>query len=78
MLQQPDIAKLLLRLSLGVLILFHGVHKLIYGIDGVKAMVVAHGLPSFFAYGVYVGGAYRTYFYHTWTLRQSGCGSFGF
>ena len=55
MLQQPDIAKLLLRLSLGVLILFHGVHKLIYGIDGVKAMVVAHGLPSFFAYGVYVG-----------------------
>ena len=55
MLHQPDIAKFLLRISLGVLILFHGIHKLIYGIDGVKAMVTAHSLPSFIAYGVYMG-----------------------
>jgi len=55
MLYQPDIAKLLMRVSLSILILFHGVHKLIYGIGGVKAMVVAHGLPAFFAYGVYMG-----------------------
>ncbi|UCN00833.1 DoxX family protein [Sulfurimonas sp. SWIR-19] len=55
MLQNPDIAKLLLRLSLGVLILFHGIHKLIYGISGVKSMVVSAGLPEFLAYGVYVG-----------------------
>ena len=55
MLHQPDIAKLLLRIALGVLILFHGIHKLIYGISGVEAMVTAHGLPSFFAYGVYIG-----------------------
>jgi putative oxidoreductase len=55
MLQQPDIAKLLLRLTLGVLILFHGVHKLIYGIDGVTSLVTNAGLPSFMAYGVYVG-----------------------
>ncbi len=55
MFQQPDIAKLLLRVTLGVLILFHGVHKLIHGISGVKAMVMAHGLPSFMAYGVYAG-----------------------
>ena len=55
MLHQPDLAKLLLRISLGVLILFHGIHKLIYGISGVAAMVTAHGLPSFFAYGVYMG-----------------------
>jgi putative oxidoreductase len=52
---QPDIAKLLLRLTLGVLILFHGVHKLIYGIDGVRALVSSAGLPSFLAYGVYAG-----------------------
>ncbi len=51
----PDIAKLLLRVSLGVLILFHGVHKLIHGIAGVKHLVVAAGMPAFFAYGVYVG-----------------------
>ena len=55
MLHQPDIAKLLLRISLAVLILFHGIHKLIYGIDGVSAMVTAHGLPAFLAYGVYIG-----------------------
>ncbi|ADN08570.1 DoxX family protein [Sulfurimonas autotrophica] len=51
----PDIAKLLLRVSLGVLILFHGIHKVIHGIGGVKSMVVSAGLPEFFAYGVYVG-----------------------
>ena len=54
MLHQPDIAKLLLRLTLGVLILFHGIHKLIYGISGVSALVISHGLPGFLAYGVYV------------------------
>jgi putative oxidoreductase len=51
----PDIAKLLLRVSLGVLILFHGIHKVIHGIGGVKSMVVSAGLPEFMAYGVYAG-----------------------
>jgi len=55
MLQSPDIAKLLLRVSLGVLILFHGIHKVIHGIGGVKSLVITAGLPEFLAYGVYVG-----------------------
>ncbi|MFK5936910.1 MAG: DoxX family protein [Sulfurimonas sp.] len=55
MFQNSDVAKLLLRVSLGVLILFHGVHKLIYGIGGVKAMVSSAGLPEFLSYGVFVG-----------------------
>jgi len=55
MLLQPDIAKLLLRLTLGVLILFHGIHKLIYGISGVESLVSSHGWPTFIAYGVYLG-----------------------
>lgn len=55
MFNQPDIAKLLLRLSLGGLMMFHGIHKLIHGIGGIKAMTVSAGLPEFFAYGVYVG-----------------------
>ncbi len=50
-----DIAKLLLRLSVGVLILFHGIHKVIHGISGVKAMLSNAGLPEFLSYGVYVG-----------------------
>ncbi|MBT5933989.1 DoxX family protein [Sulfurimonas sp.] len=51
----PDIAKLLLRVSLGVLILFHGIHKVIYGVDGVKGMLSNVGLAEFFANGVYIG-----------------------
>ena len=55
MFQSSDIAKLLLRVSVGVLILFHGIHKVIHGIDGVKAMLSSAGLPELLSYGVYVG-----------------------
>ena len=52
---QEDIGKLALRIGLGVLILFHGVAKLTGGIDFITDVVVKAGLPSFVAYGVYVG-----------------------
>lgn len=47
--------KLILRLSLGVLILLHGIAKLLHGIGFISGAVTAAGLPSFVAYGVYVG-----------------------
>lgn len=50
-----DIGKLVLRLTLGVLMLFHGIAKLRYGVSGIEGMVQGHGLPGFFAYGVFVG-----------------------
>lgn len=50
-----DIGKLLLRVVLGVLILFHGMDKMLHGIDTIKSMVSSTGLPGFFAYGVYLG-----------------------
>lgn len=50
-----DIGKLLLRLTLGIMMLFHGMHKIIYGIGGIKHLTVSAGLPEFIAYGVYVG-----------------------
>ena len=50
-----DIAKLLLRVTVGILILFHGVEKIIHGIPSVRSMVVNAGLPEFLAYGVYFG-----------------------
>lgn len=50
-----DIAKLLLRLSVGIMMLFHGLDKIINGIGGVKHLTVSFGLPEFLAYGVYVG-----------------------
>jgi putative oxidoreductase len=50
-----DIAKLFLRLTVGVMILFHGVDKIINGISGVKYLTTNAGLPEFLAYGVYIG-----------------------
>lgn len=47
--------KLILRLTLGGLILLHGVAKLIGGVSGLSGTVSGAGLPSFFTYGVYVG-----------------------
>ena len=50
-----DIGKLVLRLTLGILMLFHGIAKLRYGVSGIEGMVTSYGLPGFLAYGVFVG-----------------------
>lgn len=50
-----DLATLLLRLMLGVLMLFHGVAKVTYGVGFIEGLVVAHGMPAFVAWGVFVG-----------------------
>ena len=50
-----DSGKLLLRLTLGVLMLLHGWAKIQSGIGGIEGMLAAKGLPAFIAYGVYVG-----------------------
>lgn len=58
MLENNDLGKLILRLTLGVLILFHGVHKLmdISGTVGwMGSLLASHHLPSILAYGVFVG-----------------------
>jgi putative oxidoreductase len=50
-----DLGKLVLRLTVGVLLLFHGIHKALNGIGEIKQMLVAHGLPDLLANGVYIG-----------------------
>jgi putative oxidoreductase len=50
-----DIGKLILRLTLSALILFHGVDKILHGIAWMQAPIAALHLPSWIAYGVYVG-----------------------
>ncbi|HTE43513.1 MAG TPA: DoxX family protein [Steroidobacteraceae bacterium] len=50
-----NVGKLILRLALGGMILCHGIAKLTGGVDGISSMLTANGLPSFLAYGVYVG-----------------------
>ncbi|TNJ35992.1 DoxX family protein [Prosthecochloris vibrioformis] len=55
MIDNPDIAKLLLRLSLGGLMLFHGVHKVMHGIGFIQQAVAGANLPQWLGYGIYVG-----------------------
>jgi putative oxidoreductase len=50
-----DFGKLVARLTVGVLMLFHGVHKVLTGIEPIKHMVAAQGLPEWLSYGVYLG-----------------------
>lgn len=50
-----DIGKLIIRLALGILILFHGVDKLTNGIGSIESMVTGAGLPAFLAWGAYLG-----------------------
>ena len=53
--QTEDIGKLVLRLTLGILLLLHGVAKILGGVGGLPGMLQNIGLPGFFAYGVYIG-----------------------
>ncbi|WP_192457428.1 DoxX family protein [Musicola keenii] len=55
LLDKPDLGKLILRVSFSVLMLFHGIHKVIAGIGGIQGMLAAKGLPGFIGYGVFVG-----------------------
>ncbi len=50
-----DTGKLIVSLTVGGLIIFHGISKIIHGIAWMSAPLAAAHLPSFVAYGVYVG-----------------------
>ncbi len=50
-----DIGKLILRLTLGILVLLHGIAKLTGGIDPITGMLQSIGLPAVMASGVYIG-----------------------
>ncbi|HCL6098902.1 DoxX family protein [Enterobacter cloacae subsp. cloacae] len=50
-----DLGKLLLRLAVGGLMLFHGLHKLFGGVGFISGLLVEKGLPGFIAYGVLIG-----------------------
>ena len=50
-----NLGLLIMRLGVGGLMLIHGLSKIAGGISTVKYLVESAGLPSFFAYGVYIG-----------------------
>ncbi|RYV02165.1 GntR family transcriptional regulator [Shewanella sp. OPT22] len=49
--------KLILRLVLSILIIFHGVAKVMHpgSMGFISSTLTQHGLPTFVAYGVYIG-----------------------
>ncbi|MBN1928286.1 MAG: DoxX family protein [Chlorobiaceae bacterium] len=53
--KNDDLGKLILRLCVGGLMLFHGVHKLIYGHGFIASKLKAVGLPQFLIAGVPLG-----------------------
>lgn len=50
-----DLGKLIVRATLAIMILFHGVSKLVTGVDPVMGMLAKAGLPGGIAYLVYIG-----------------------
>ncbi|WP_067149269.1 DoxX family protein [Pseudotamlana agarivorans] len=48
-----NVGLLILRITIGGLMLFHGLAKLSH-LDGIKQMLTGFGLPEFMAYGVYI------------------------
>ena len=55
MLENADLGKLIIRLTLGGLMLFHGIAKLLHGVGFIEGELASHGLPTFLAYGVFIG-----------------------
>ena|SRR5438105_4908448 len=51
---RDDIGKLILRLTVGLLLGFHGVSKLRNGIAWMAGPLTSHHLPMFVGYGVYL------------------------
>lgn len=51
--KNTDLGLLILRISVGALMLLHGIAKL-SGVSFIEGMLEGKGLPSFLAYGVYI------------------------
>ncbi|PWN71136.1 DoxX family protein [Chryseobacterium phosphatilyticum] len=50
-----DLGILISRIAIGFPMSVYGVNKLIHGVGFIEDMMTMHGLPSFFAYGVFAG-----------------------
>lgn len=46
---------LLLRITIGILLLSHGLIKITNGLEGIVNMLSTKGIPAFVAWGVYIG-----------------------
>lgn len=55
MLENADLGKLIIRLTVGGLMLFHGIAKLFNGVGFIEGLLAGYGIPAVFAYGVFIG-----------------------
>lgn len=53
--RNTDLGLLTIRLSIGFLMLLHGISKLLHGVGFIEQVVIDAGLPAFVTYGVYIG-----------------------
>lgn len=55
--QNKDLGLLILRLSVGLLMIPHGIHKLLNSgaLGYIQSLLESKGLPAFISYGVFVG-----------------------
>ncbi|MFT4070372.1 MAG: DoxX family protein [Dysgonamonadaceae bacterium] len=53
--KNTDLGILIIRLTLGLLMLLHGFSKLMHGIGFIEQVVEQAGLPHFISYGVFIG-----------------------
>ncbi len=54
---QEEVGKLLLRLTVGILLLFHGIGKILNPgiVESIGSRLASDGLPASIAYGIYLG-----------------------
>ena len=52
--RSADVGKLVLRLGLALILLFHGIYKIAHGVGWIKPMLAHIHLPTFLAYGPYI------------------------
>ncbi len=53
--KSEDLGRLFLRISIGLVLVFHGYSKIFTGVEWMKGPLAQVGLPAFVAYGVYLG-----------------------
>ena len=53
--KKNDIGLLILRLSVGVMMLLHGISKLFNGLGGIQSILASNNMPEFLSYGVLIG-----------------------
>ncbi len=52
--KNQNIGLLILRLIIGILLIFHGINKIFNGVEWIAEMLNGKGIPGFLAYGVYI------------------------